>query len=66
LSVSVKLGHVVVFLAALALLGLYTVSDQLARDEGCYKVILDCSEANAAFYERCGFSRKELQLALYL
>ena len=34
LSVSVKLGQFVVFAGALALLGLYTVSDQLARDEG--------------------------------
>lgn len=34
LSVSVKLGQVVVFVAALALLGLSTISDQLARDEG--------------------------------
>jgi hypothetical protein len=30
----VKIGQVVVFVAALGLLGLYTVSDQLARDEG--------------------------------
>ncbi len=34
LSVSVKLGQLLVFAIALALLGLYTVSDQLARDEG--------------------------------
>jgi len=32
---------------------------------GCYKMILDCSEKNMAFYERCGFSRKEIQMALY-
>jgi hypothetical protein len=34
LSTSVKIGQAVVFLAALGLLALYTVSDQLARDEG--------------------------------
>lgn len=32
---------------------------------GCYKVILDCSEKNVSFYERCGFTRKEVQMALY-
>ena len=32
---------------------------------GCYKVILDCSEENAGFYERCGYSRKEIQMAKY-
>lgn len=34
ISTSMKLGQAVVFGAALALLALYTVSDQLARDEG--------------------------------
>lgn len=29
---------------------------------GCYKIILDCSEANAAFYEKCGLSKKEVQM----
>eukprot|EP00171_Calliarthron_tuberculosum_P004476 IDg4476t1 len=37
----------------------------VSRERSCYKVILDCSEENAPFYERCGFSRKELQMALY-
>jgi glucosamine-phosphate N-acetyltransferase len=29
-------------------------------------VILDCSEENQAFYSKCGFKRKEVQMALYL
>lgn len=29
------------------------------------QAILDCSEANAKFYERLGFMRKELQMAMY-
>jgi hypothetical protein len=33
-STPMKIGQLLVFLAALGLLGLYTVSDQLARDEG--------------------------------
>jgi glucosamine-phosphate N-acetyltransferase len=37
----------------------------LARHHGCYKVILDCSEDNTAFYQKCGFRRKEVQMALY-
>ena len=29
---------------------------------GCYKVILDCAEANVVFYEKCGLTRKEIQM----
>ena len=36
-----------------------------ARDAHCYKVILDCSEHNVGFYEKCGFSRKAVQMAQY-
>ena len=36
-----------------------------ARASGCYKVILDCSEANVAFYEKCGLTRKEVQMVQY-
>jgi len=38
---------------------------RVAESVGCYKVILDCSEDNQAFYERCGMRRKEVQMALY-
>lgn len=31
-----------------------------AKKEGCYKVILDCSEDNVAFYENNGFRRNEI------
>ena len=37
-----------------------------ARELGCYKVILDCSEANVPFYEKCGLTRKEVQMVAYL
>lgn len=36
-----------------------------ARAMGCYKVILDCSVENRAFYERCGFKQKEVQMVKY-
>jgi len=36
-----------------------------AKEAGCYKVILDCSDSNVPFYEKCGFKRKEIQMALY-
>ena len=29
---------------------------------GCYKVILDANEKNVAFYEKCGFAKKEFQM----
>tara|TARA_Y100001951_G_scaffold91629_1_gene85781 strand:+ start:64 stop:501 length:438 start_codon:yes stop_codon:yes gene_type:complete len=28
---------------------------RFAKDKGCYKTILDCSEHNIPFYEKCGF-----------
>ncbi|EKX37225.1 hypothetical protein GUITHDRAFT_89759 [Guillardia theta CCMP2712] len=37
----------------------------IGKKVGCYKVILDCSEDNVKFYERCGFQRKEVQMAVY-
>jgi glucosamine-phosphate N-acetyltransferase len=38
---------------------------EYARSQGCYKVILDCSEQNVGFYTKCGFVVKEKQMALY-
>jgi len=37
-----------------------------AKARGCYKVILDCSESNVAFYAKCGLERKEVQMVRYL
>ena len=34
----------------------------VAKERGCYKIILDCSEENAAFYSKAGFRRKEVQM----
>eukprot|EP00850_Spirogloea_muscicola_P011182 SM000068S20614 [mRNA] locus=s68:591881:593238:+ [translate_table: standard] len=39
--------------------------DEYAKDAGCYKVILDCNEANVPFYDKCGYKRKEFQMAKY-
>ena len=44
---------------------LVAVACEAAREAGCYKVILDCSEANAPFYEKCGLTRKEVQMVRY-
>ena len=30
---------------------------EFSANLGCYKVILDCSESNVAFYEKNGFKR---------
>ena len=38
---------------------------RLARGYGCYKAILDCKTHNITFYEKLGFKRKEVQMALY-
>jgi glucosamine-phosphate N-acetyltransferase len=37
----------------------------IAKDNKCYKVILNCSDKNIGFYEKLGFSKKERQMALY-
>ncbi|SPO03791.1 probable glucosamine-phosphate N-acetyltransferase [Cephalotrichum gorgonifer] len=39
--------------------------DYIAEQVGCYKSILDCSEANEGFYVKCGFRRAGLQMAHY-
>jgi glucosamine-phosphate N-acetyltransferase len=36
-----------------------------AQENGCYKVILNCNECVKSVYEKCGFSQKGLQMALY-
>ncbi|KAL3566663.1 hypothetical protein D5086_032078 [Populus alba] len=36
-----------------------------AHSMGCYKVILDCSLENKAFYEKCGYKQKEVQMVKY-
>lgn len=38
----------------------------IADAVGCYKVILDCSDSNVPFYEKCGFEKKEVQMVVYL
>lgn len=35
------------------------------RNINCYKVILDCSDNNIKFYEKCNFTLKGNQMALY-
>lgn len=38
----------------------------VCRAKGCYKVILDCADHNVAFYEKCGLTKKEIQMVKYL
>eukprot|EP01103_Thecamoeba_quadrilineata_P003686 TRINITY_DN1343_c0_g1_i2.p1 TRINITY_DN1343_c0_g1~~TRINITY_DN1343_c0_g1_i2.p1 ORF type:complete len:144 (-),score=26.64 TRINITY_DN1343_c0_g1_i2:72-503(-) len=37
----------------------------LAHRKGVYKLLLDCSEKNVPFYEKCGYKTKELQMVQY-
>lgn len=39
--------------------------DYIAEKVGCYKCILDCSEANEGFYVKCGYKRGGLEMARY-
>lgn len=36
-----------------------------ALEHKCYKVILDCSDNNIGFYEKCGFTLKGKEMVLY-
>ena len=38
---------------------------QIAVENNCYKIILDCTEDNKKFYESCGFSSKQVQMSYY-
>ncbi|KAI6022956.1 P-loop containing nucleoside triphosphate hydrolase protein [Pisolithus microcarpus] len=37
----------------------------ISENSGCYKTILNCSDANIPFYEKCGFTKKENEMAKY-
>ncbi|KAF3160803.1 Glucosamine-phosphate N-acetyltransferase-like protein [Orbilia oligospora] len=39
--------------------------DHIAEKAGCYKSILDCSENNRGFYEKCGFRFAGIEMAHY-
>ena len=34
---------------------------KIAKDNNCYKIILDSSDKNVGFYQKCGFKKKENQ-----
>ncbi|EGC38157.1 hypothetical protein DICPUDRAFT_76233 [Dictyostelium purpureum] len=38
----------------------------IGKKLGCYKLILDCSDSNVKFYEKCLFEKKGVQMSLYL
>ena len=37
-----------------------------AKDQNCYKVILNCENKNIKFYEKCGFINKNVEMCQYL
>jgi len=49
-------------------LGLYLIKALTGLSEalGCYKTILDCSEENRAFYEKCGYEHKGAFMGKYV
>jgi len=38
---------------------------EIAENRKCYKIILNCSEYNEKYYEKLGFSKKNIQMAKY-
>ncbi len=45
-------------------LRLINVLTQLGKASGCYKVILDCSDKNIPFYEKCGYKKVENEMVI--
>jgi len=37
----------------------------ISENSGCYKTILNCSDANIPFYNKCGYEKKENEMAKY-
>ncbi|KAF5340423.1 hypothetical protein D9758_013540 [Tetrapyrgos nigripes] len=37
----------------------------VSENSGCYKTILNCSDANIPFYQKCGYEKKENEMAKY-
>ncbi|KAG1789079.1 acyl-CoA N-acyltransferase [Suillus plorans] len=37
----------------------------ISESSGCYKSILNCNDANIPFYEKCGYVKKENEMAKY-
>ncbi|KZT32707.1 acyl-CoA N-acyltransferase [Sistotremastrum suecicum HHB10207 ss-3] len=37
----------------------------ISESVGCYKTILNCSDKNIPFYEKCGYEKKENEMAKY-
>jgi len=35
----------------------------LAKEHGCYKITLDCSEENSHFYKKCGLEKRGIQMS---
>ncbi|KAG0647227.1 Phosphoglucosamine transacetylase [Hyphodiscus hymeniophilus] len=46
-------------------LKLLNALDDVAKNIGCYKSILNCSEINEGFYVKCGYKRQSLEMAHY-
>ncbi len=38
---------------------------KIAKTHGCYKVILDCSNKNIEFYQKCGYKEHGIEMAHY-
>lgn len=39
---------------------------QMSKEQGCYKIILDCAENNICFYQKLGFKVKDFHMSNYL
>lgn len=37
----------------------------ISENSGCYKTILNCSDDNIPFYQKCGYAKKENEMAKY-
>ena len=37
-----------------------------AKENNCYKIILNCAEHNIEFYKKCGFNNKNVEMSMYI
>ena len=39
---------------------------EIGREEGCYKIVLNCNQENVGYYKKLGFIEKGTEMSLYL
>jgi len=38
---------------------------EIGKQNGCYKIVLNCNAENIEFYQKCGFKQKGVEMCIY-